>query len=89
MRDMIYKYNRKTVRNEKGDPMADLASLRDTLAQQLPSLALREGEPMSRHTTFRVGGPAALMALPSSPEELQAIDRVYPKPTHKEYLDMQ
>ena len=23
------------------------------------------------------------------PEELQAIDRVYPKPTHKEYLDMQ
>ena len=56
--------------------MADLASLRDTLAQQLPSLALREGEPMSRHTTFRVGGPAALMALPSSPEELQAVLRL-------------
>ena len=44
------------------------------LAETLRALAperLRENEPMSRHTTFRVGGPAELMFLPASAEELQ------------------
>jgi len=31
-----------------------------------PELELLENEPMSRHTSFRVGGPAALMALPKT-----------------------
>ena len=31
-----------------------------------PELELRTDEPMSRHTSFRVGGPAALMALPKT-----------------------
>ena len=31
---------------------------------------LLENEPMSRHTTFRVGGPADLMFLPASAQEL-------------------
>jgi UDP-N-acetylmuramate dehydrogenase len=38
--------------------------------QQLPALELRRDEPMSGHTTFRVGGPAKLMALPKTEEEL-------------------
>jgi UDP-N-acetylmuramate dehydrogenase len=46
--------------------------LADKLAAAAPSLELRRNEPMSRHTTFRVGGPAALMALPRSEEELLA-----------------
>ena len=29
-------------------------------------------EPMSRHTTFRIGGPARLMALPKSPAQAKA-----------------
>ena len=37
-----------------------------------PELEVREQEPMSRHTSFRVGGPAALMALPKSVEEAAA-----------------
>ncbi len=44
-----------------------------TLAQSLRNLAsdrLLENEPMSRHTTFRVGGPAELVFFPSSAEEL-------------------
>lgn len=44
--------------------------LRQKLEERLPQLELREGEPMRAHTTFRVGGPAALMALPKSAEEL-------------------
>jgi UDP-N-acetylmuramate dehydrogenase len=31
----------------------------------------REQEPMSRHTSMGVGGPASVMAFPRSPEELQ------------------
>ena len=44
------------------------------LAETLRALApdrLRENEPMSRHTTFRVGGPAELMFFPASVEEVQ------------------
>ena len=46
--------------------------LTDKLAAAAPSLELRRNEPMSRHTTFRVGGPAALMALPKTEVELLA-----------------
>jgi UDP-N-acetylmuramate dehydrogenase len=34
-------------------------------------IPFREGEPLSRHTTMGVGGPAAVMAFPRSPGELQ------------------
>lgn len=45
----------------------------DTLEQELkkscPGMELRRNEPMSRYTTFRVGGPAALMLVPRTEEE--------------------
>lgn len=44
--------------------MEQLERLAQTLRTRLPELELRENEPMSRHTTFRIGGPARLMALP-------------------------
>ena len=51
----------------------------DTLIQELrrrvPQLELREREPMSSHTTFRIGGPARLMALPKNREEAIAAVR--------------
>ena len=46
-----------------------LERLRDALRASCPDLELREREPMSRHTTFRIGGPARLMALPRTAEE--------------------
>ena len=46
-----------------------LKRLRDALRASCPDLELREREPMSRHTTFRIGGPARLMALPRTAEE--------------------
>ncbi len=39
------------------------------LRRRVPGLELREQEPMSRHTSFRIGGPVRLMALPRSEEE--------------------
>lgn len=47
-------------------------TLAGALRQRCPELELREGEPMSRHTSFRIGGPARLMALPRSRKEAQA-----------------
>ncbi len=49
--------------------MDHIASLRDTLKRLCPALELREQEPMSRHTSFRIGGPARLMALPADPDQ--------------------
>lgn len=45
-------------------------SLYHLLQREAPDLELRPEEPMSRHTTFKVGGPAALMALPATEEQL-------------------
>ena len=50
--------------------MVSLQTFHQRLAAALPGLELRDNEPMYRHTTFRVGGPVALMALPRSVEEL-------------------
>lgn len=44
--------------------MERLEELKKRLTEGCPGLELRVNEPMSRHTTFRIGGPAALMALP-------------------------
>ncbi len=40
------------------------------IADYLPDLETAEEEPMSRHTSFRVGGPARRMAFPKSGEQL-------------------
>ncbi|MDO4292781.1 MAG: UDP-N-acetylmuramate dehydrogenase [Eubacteriales bacterium] len=39
----------------------------------IPEERILEEEPMSRHTTFRVGGPAQYLATAESPEELGAL----------------
>lgn len=41
-----------------------------TIQAACPQLKLRENEPLSNHTSFRIGGPAACMAFPKSCEEL-------------------
>ena len=45
----------------------------DLLKEQLntlcPQLDVRVNEPLERHTSFHIGGPAALMALPATQEE--------------------
>ena len=43
------------------------------IQQSCSAMDLRCDEPLCQHTSFRVGGPAALMAFPRSPEELQQL----------------
>lgn len=48
--------------------MADMAAFVQALrGQQIPFL---EREPLSRHTSFRIGGPAAVFCLPETPAQL-------------------
>ena len=49
--------------------MERLEQLARKLRGELPGLELREEEPMRNHTTFRIGGPVRLMALPRSEGE--------------------
>jgi UDP-N-acetylmuramate dehydrogenase len=52
--------------------MDEFTALHRELALRCPELELRREEPMRYHTSFRIGGPAALMALPKSEEQAEA-----------------
>ena len=45
----------------------------EVLSEKLPRVEWRREEPLARHTSFRIGGPAELMAFPQTAEELSAI----------------
>ena len=51
------------------------SAVRMVLERECPELELRTEEPMARHTTFRVGGPARLMAFPRDKKEIKAAVR--------------
>lgn len=47
-----------------------MTELINEIRRRLPELELLENEPMSRHCSFKIGGPARAMAIPSGTEEL-------------------
>lgn len=53
--------------------MTKQTDLQLKLSERLPGVQLRFFEPMAKHTSFRIGGPAEVMAFPKSPEELAEI----------------
>lgn len=56
--------------------MNQLEKIYDLLRRNVPALELRCDEPMSAHTTLKVGGPAALMALPTTEQQLVSTVRL-------------
>ena len=56
--------------------MTDMTIFQKTVMEKLPNVELRFDEPMSRHTSFRIGGPVAVMAFPKRAEELSQILKV-------------
>ena len=56
--------------------MTDMTIFQKNLMEKLPNVELRFDEPMSRHTSFRIGGPVEVMAFPKSAEELAKILKV-------------
>ena len=55
--------------------MENLDLLIRDLRAAFPSLILREDEPLAQNCSFRIGGPAPLLLLPSSAEELAELCR--------------
>ncbi len=53
--------------------MMNWNALYDRLRAEAPALELRRDEPTSRHTSFQVGGPVPLLALPKNEEEVQRV----------------
>lgn len=53
--------------------MMKLTEFYDEIRRILPDLEIRSKELMSKHTSFKIGGPAAVMAFPKDREELSVI----------------
>ncbi len=53
--------------------MTDLTDFQRKITALLPNISVLLNEPMSRHTSFRIGGPAEVMAFPQSAEELRKL----------------
>ena len=53
--------------------MTELTSFQQKISALLPEMELRFQESMAKHTSFRIGGPAEVMAFPKNREELSAL----------------
>ena len=53
--------------------MTELTVFQQKISAALPGLDLRFEEPMAKHTSFRIGGNAEVMAFPKNGEELSTI----------------
>ena len=56
--------------------MTELTDFQRKTTAFLPNIELRFQEPMAKHTSFRIGGPAEVMAFPKNREELAEILKV-------------
>ncbi len=56
--------------------MMEFTAFQKKIGTFLPGIQLQIDEPMSRHTSFRIGGNAEVMAFPKTAEELANILRV-------------
>ena len=50
--------------------MIDWKELSNEMRQAMPDLKILDEEPLARHTSFRIGGPAAIFAQPATVEAL-------------------
>ncbi len=56
--------------------MTELTDFQKKITEFLPKVTLRLQESMAKHTSFRIGGPAEVMAFPQNREELARILKV-------------
>ena len=55
--------------------MIDWKELSNEMRQAKPDLKILDEEPLARHTSFRIGGPAAIFAQPATVDELSKLLR--------------
>ena len=55
--------------------MTELTDFQQRISALLPDIELSFSEPMAKHTSFRIGGPAEVMAFPKTEQELSTLLR--------------
>ena len=55
--------------------MTNLTDFQQRISALLPNITLAFSEPMAKHTSFRIGGPAEVMAFPVNAAELSTVLR--------------
>ena len=53
--------------------MEEITDFQRKITAFLPEIEIKTNEPMAKHTSFRIGGPAEVMAFPKSEEELSRV----------------
>ena len=53
--------------------MTDMTVFQQKISALIPAIELKMNEPMTKHTSFKIGGGAEVMAFPKNAEELSAI----------------
>ena len=53
--------------------MTELTDFQGKILELLPNISVKFNEPMSRHTSFRIGGDVEVMAFPKTAEELSKL----------------
>ncbi len=53
--------------------MSDMTFFQQKISEYLPEIELRMDESLAKHTSFRIGGDAEVMAFPKNPDELASI----------------
>ena len=56
--------------------MTELTAFQRKILELLPIISMKFNEPMSKHTSFRIGGDAEVMAFPKTTEELSQLLKV-------------
>ena len=56
--------------------MTELTDIQRKITDFMPNTELRLWEPMSKHTSFRIGGPAEIMAFPKNTEDLAQLLKI-------------
>ncbi len=56
--------------------MSLMTDLQQKISHLLQNIEVRFGEPLSAHTSFRIGGPAEVMVFPATVEELATVLKV-------------
>ena len=56
--------------------MTELTDFQQKISALLPNVELRFDEPMEKHTSFRIGGGAEVMAFPREEKELAQVLRM-------------
>ena len=53
--------------------MTEITEFQRKVREFFPEISLRLNEPMNKHTSFRIGGPAEVMAFPKTADELSEL----------------